>query len=299
MDDQALLREKNKYENDAFPFEIYKVRKYGMSPIGRGFDNLHWHDEIQYTVAVQGDLTIQVNGQNYELKEGQGIFINSQFLHITKAMEENGKYISINFSIKLLSFFLGSLMEQNYVLPYMNDYVLPVIIFDNQTAWKKNILALLKEIEEIYLEKALFAWEYKISVLLCEIWYLILTNVKNESSTENETFKLKQDRIRELLNYVHENFSQQLTLEEIADSANISVSECTRCFKEYTEYSPYEYLIRYRISEAAVLLLKTDHPVSQIAVKTGFRDTSSFIRTFKNRMGTTPLKYRKNHFSIN
>jgi len=289
------LHEKNKYENTSFPFEVYRIDKYSMYPRGRGFDNLHWHEEIQYTLAFKGNLTIQVNGVDYYLNEGEAIFINSQLLHMTKEMDNEGRYFSVNFATKLLSFSWGSLMEQKYVLPYVNDYLLPVIIFDKNTAWRSKILQLINEIESIYDQKEEFAWEYKISILLCEIWHLILTNVQAEPKADVAHLKLKQERIQKLLSFIHENYSEQLTLEEIADAAHISVSECTRRFKEYTSYSPYEYLIQYRISEASVLLLTTDQSICQIAENIGFQDTSSFIQTFKKRTGTTPLKYRKIH----
>ncbi|MDD3403810.1 MAG: AraC family transcriptional regulator [Hespellia sp.] len=292
------LHEKNKYKNISFPFEIYKVDKYAMRPHGRGFDNLHWHEEIQYTRAVKGTLTMQINGQNYHLNEGEAIFINSQHLHMAKEMEETGQYISMNFSTRLLSFSWGSLMEKLYVLPYVNDYLLPVIIFNRGCQWKKKVLQLLDDIETVYEQKTDFAWEYKISMLLCEIWYLILTNVKTEPKDDLEHVKLKQERIQQLLSFIHQNYSESLTLEKIADAAHISISECTRRFREYTGHSPYEYLIQYRISEATILLLKTEKSVSQIAENTGFQDTSSFIQAFKKRAGTTPLKYRKLHLQI-
>jgi len=295
MDKKADLYEKNKYENTSFPFEIYYVKKYSMTPPGRGFDNLHWHEEIQYTIATKGNLTIQVNGQNYLLKEGEAIFINSQYLHITKEMDEDGRYFSINFSTKLLSFFLGSMMEQEYVVPYVNDYLLPVIVFKQKIPWEKQVLSHFYEIENVYLNKTDIAWEYKISSLLSQIWYLILSHAEVKQKGNIQFLKKKQERIQLLINFVKNHFTEELAIEDIAASAHISVSECTRCFKEYTDYSPYEYLIQYRISEASALLLQSNQTINNVAIKTGFSDTTSFIRAFRKRVGQTPLQYRKAH----
>ncbi|MGM0168625.1 hypothetical protein IGI39_004380 [Enterococcus sp. AZ135] len=295
MDKKTDLYEKNKYENTSFPFEIYYVKKYSMTPPGRGFDNLHWHEEIQYTIATKGNLTIQVNGQNYLLKEGEAIFINSQYLHITKEMDEDGRYFSINFSTKLLSFFLGSMMEQEYVVPYVNDYLLPVIVFKQKIPWEKQVLSHFYEIENVYLNKTDIAWEYKISSLLSQIWYLILSHAEVKQKGNIQFLKKKQERIQLLINFVKNHFTEELTIEDIAASAHISVSECTRCFKEYTDYSPYEYLIQYRISEASALLLQSNQTINNVAIKTGFSDTTSFIRAFRKRVGQTPLQYRKAH----
>lgn len=292
MEKEPMLYEKNCYQDSNFPFEIYTVNRYTMFPAGRGFNNLHWHEEIQYTIATKGDLTMQVNGKDYQLKEGEGIFINSGYLHITKKMADQGEYFSINFNHKLLSFSLGSLLEQKYVLPYVGEYRLPIIVFSPEVIWEKKVLDYFSQISRLYREKGVFAWEYKIVILLTNIWDLILSNTEMDTSNQG-LLKLKQQRIQDLLDFVHQHYGEAITIQEISEAAHISPTECTRCFKEFTDYSPYEYLIQYRISEAKQKLLQTDYSIQQIASRTGFREASSFIQAFKKRVGMTPLNYRK------
>ncbi|MGM0216791.1 AraC family transcriptional regulator [Enterococcus sp. AZ109] len=291
MEKEHQLHEKNRYQNSNFPFEIYTVNRYTMFPAGRGFNNLHWHEEIQYTIATKGDLTMQVNGKDYLLREGDGIFVNSGYLHITKKMEDQGEYFSINFSHRLLSFSLGSLLEQKYVLPYVGEYLLPIIVFKPEVPWEKTVLEKFLEINQLYQTKNTFAWEYQIAILLSRIWALILANTE-VNATNQRPLKLKQNRIQQLLDFVHQHYMEAITIKEIAEAVHISATECTRCFKEFTDYSPYEYLIQYRISEAQQLLLQTNYSIQEIAIRAGFRESSSFIQTFKKRVGMTPLKYR-------
>ncbi|MGG5318207.1 AraC family transcriptional regulator [Enterococcus sp. AZ072] len=291
MGKEPQLHEKNRYHDSNFPFEIYTVNRYNMFPVGRGFNNLHWHEEIQYTIAAKGDLTMQVNGRAYQLREGDGIFINSGYLHVTKEMQDQGEYFSINFNPRLLSFSLGSLLEQNYVLPYVGEYLLPITIFRPEVPWEKEVLDKFFEIQQLYQEKQTFAWEYKLAILLSSIWDAILSNTKMEITNQGQ-LKLKQNRMQELLDFVHQHFGEAITIKEMAEAAHISPTECTRCFKEFTDYSPYEYLIQYRISEAKQQLMQTDDSIQQIAIQTGFRESSSFIQAFKKRVGITPLKYR-------
>ncbi|MEO1771887.1 AraC family transcriptional regulator [Candidatus Enterococcus ferrettii] len=291
MGKEPQLHEKNRYQDSNFPFEIYTVNRYNMFPMGRGFNNLHWHEEIQYTIAAKGDLTIQVNGKAYQLREGDGIFINSGYLHVTKKMQDQGEYFSINFNPRLLSFSLGSLLEQNYVLPYVGEYLLPITIFRPEVPWEKEVLDKFFAIHQLYQEKQTFAWEYKLVILLSSIWDAILSNTKMEITNQGQ-LKLKQNRMQELLDFVHQHFGEAITIKEMAEAAHISPTECTRCFKEFTDYSPYEYLIQYRISEAKQQLMQTDDSIQQIAIQTGFHESSSFIQAFKKRVGITPLKYR-------
>ncbi|KRK32601.1 AraC family transcriptional regulator [Loigolactobacillus bifermentans] len=290
MDKQALY-EQNHYPDHLFPFEVYYVQRYGMKPAGRGFDDLHWHEEIQYTIAVKGALTVQVNGQLQTLQEGEGLFINSGILHTTKMMAQDGAYLSINFENKLLSFFLGSLMEQAYVLPYMTDYWLYKVVLRPQVAWQAQCLTRLHQITLAYQQKA-FAWQYRIAIDLTEIWYQLITNVQVIHQPIKRHLQ-QQQRIQTLLRFVHEHYTEALTVSQFAMAAHISTAECVRCFNRFTGVAPYEYLQQYRIAQARKLLLRTSQSIEQIAQATGFSGTSNFIKNFKRRVDQTPLQYRR------
>ena len=78
----------------------------------------------------------------------------------------------------------------------------------------------------------------------------------------------------------------------MADVAGMNPKYFCRIFKAITHQSPMEYVIFYRIEQAANLLSTTDLPITEIAMECGFNDCSYFIRKFKNLKHTTPYKYR-------
>ena len=67
----------------------------------------------------------------------------------------------------------------------------------------------------------------------------------------------------------------------------------TRCFKEYTGFSPHEYLTQLRVYNAKYLLKATDLSIEDISQQTGFSDSVYFIQVFKKIEGITPSKFRK------
>lgn len=136
----------NQYKDALFPVEIYRVNEKGMFPFGRGLRDFHWHDELQFTLAVRGSLTLQVDAGQYFLNEGEAAFINSGMIHAAMKLSKGGQYASLNFPYKLLSFFPGSRMEKEYVLPYVTGVCLPVVILRPETEWQKSALNLLQEI---------------------------------------------------------------------------------------------------------------------------------------------------------
>ena len=92
--------------------------------------------------------------------------------------------------------------------------------------------------------------------------------------------------------YLYANYSKNINLESLANYACLSVNHLLRTFKLAYNQSPHQFLIQIRLQRAQLLLIKTEYPVYEIVNMVGFKCTSSFIRLFRNRYQTTPLKYR-------
>ena len=95
------------------------------------------------------------------------------------------------------------------------------------------------------------------------------------------------------LAFVEENYNSNISLSDMASHSCCSEFHFSRLFKKVTGYSPYEYIVKYRVNKAKNLLKNTDKSVEDIAECVGFGSASNFIRTFREFEGMTPLKYRK------
>ncbi|MDO4323478.1 MAG: AraC family transcriptional regulator [Lachnospiraceae bacterium] len=292
MNDFNLLHEANRYEDTAFPYEMYCVNKYGISPAGRGYRDMHWHEELQFTLVTNGTMQMQVNGQDYRLAENEAIFINSGFLHMTTELSEEGEYVSFNFPAKLLSFFGGSRMEQDYVLPYTTNLALPVTILRQDVQWQKQVVDLLWQLKDAVRNGEMFGREYFLSVKTVEIWYILIRELSKKAIRQSDSFICKKKRMQAMLTFIHENYAEKIAVEDIAAAANISDGECHRCFKSLLHATPKEYLNTYRLNKALELLAETELPVTAIASQCGYNFTSHFISSFKAKYGESPAKYR-------
>lgn len=92
--------------------------------------------------------------------------------------------------------------------------------------------------------------------------------------------------------YLLSNFNQNISLEDLADHACLSVNHLLRTFKQAFHQSPHQFLMQTRLQRAKLLLKTTDYPINEIVNLVGFECPSSFIRLFKNRYDITPLKFR-------
>jgi two-component system response regulator YesN len=100
----------------------------------------------------------------------------------------------------------------------------------------------------------------------------------------------------EILDYIHEHYNEELSIEYFAGLLNMSNGHFSRTFKEEVGEKYVEYSAKYRLKKAKQFLLETDMKIDDIALMIGYWGRNSFIRTFRKYEGITPAKYRSiNH----
>lgn len=100
-------------------------------------------------------------------------------------------------------------------------------------------------------------------------------------------------RIAEAIVHIERNYTKPLSLEELAEIAEMPKRSFLRDFKNAMGTSPISYLIQFRIRRAAELLRGTNRGVTQIAFDVGFEDSNYFARQFRQQQGVSPREYRK------
>ena len=94
--------------------------------------------------------------------------------------------------------------------------------------------------------------------------------------------------LQRVIEYIHENLDQQLTLAELSFIANMSSFHFARTFKQAIGMAPHQYVLHTRIERAKGLLLQGKLSVAEVAMRVGFFDQSHFTRYFKRIVGVTP-----------
>lgn len=102
-------------------------------------------------------------------------------------------------------------------------------------------------------------------------------------------------RIEKIVEYIHNNYQEQITLTALANAFHISDSHLSRQMKLTMGIGFREYLCKVRLQHAVEDLLKTDKLVISIANDNGFPGISAFNKAFKDEFGVTPSAFRKDH----
>ncbi|QNI38023.1 AraC family transcriptional regulator [Edaphobacter albus] len=104
---------------------------------------------------------------------------------------------------------------------------------------------------------------------------------------------LPMPQLRRAMEYISTNLDRDLNLEEIAHEVSLSSFHFAREFRALAGKTPYQYLLDQRMERAKDLLKNHVWSMQEIAAMVGFRSPVNFIRTFRQRIGTTPGEWRK------
>ena len=226
---------------------------------------------ILYTYSGHGSIVYQ--DKTYQLKEGDGVFINCMDYHFYKV---EGK----SWDTAVLHLY-GSLLPELHAQYMQNG----TAAFHENTPGKY----------QHYLEKLLALYSYphlyrdwQVSACIDNMLNYLLLLGSEEAGKRNDT---PQD-IQYLMKYMENNYTERLTLDYLASFANMNKYYLSKEFKKYTGFSPNDYLISLRIDQAKTLLKSTSMPASKIAHEVGIHDINNFTNLFKKKTGMTPIQYR-------
>jgi AraC family transcriptional regulator len=106
------------------------------------------------------------------------------------------------------------------------------------------------------------------------------------------TGRMAGARLRRVLGYIEDNLSQEISLADIAEEAEISISHCKALFRESMGLPIHQYVIRRRVERARKLLQQGKMPISQVALEAGFAHQSHLARHMRRLLGVSPRSAR-------
>lgn len=269
-----------------FPYLVLNVENESAVPLNQGFRVMHWHEDLQFIYVINGQINVKTLDEVKTISAGEAVFINKNVVHLIEKINIC-KYKSFLFPDYFLSFYLGSPASE-LTQSITENKKTPLIILNNSLSWSTEAINILKELAELENNKNKM-YCYEVLVMLSSLWLLILKNTEIPQDLPDNIINI---RIRKFLQYIEAHYSENITLDELAQSANVSKSECLRCFKSSLQTTPYKYLMDFRLAKAARLLKETDLPISEISAEVGFSQQSYFGKCFKVKVGCSPSEYR-------
>ena len=235
------------------------------------------HLELQYISG--GKAHIRIGGHAYQVQKGDVVIYNAGVLHDERT-DSNCKMSFYNCGIK--NFQLPSL-PANHLLPYD---IKPIL----HTKDKADCIEMIfREIFEQVSQKKIRSGEI-CHYLLNALLVILIEQIPHEKIIRRDKFDESFLKCKE---FIDEHFSENISIEEMSQIANMSVSGFSHHFKKTLGLSPGQYIIRLKIGMAQKLLIGTDKNITKISMELGYDNVSYFNKQFKKFVGTSPQSYRK------
>lgn len=282
------LREIKVHGTEGFPIGVYLD---DFADFENGYICWHWHEEVQVTMIIEGEFTCQVETNEIHLQEGDIVFINSGLMHqIRPCRLAKGKLYSFIWRGELIGGSRNSDIYQECIAPVISGN-LPCIKWDRTEPEYDDMAVSLRKVVRLYEGKEP-AYQLKICFLLSGLWLRILERIPEEKPAVKAESERDKKRVKAAIQYMQENYQEQLKLDDIAEAAYVSRSELCRSFQRTINMTPMEFLMQYRIRQSTVLLKNRDLRILDVAEMTGFCSPSHFGSYFHKYMGCTPKDYR-------
>jgi AraC family transcriptional regulator len=244
----------------------------------------HSHTMFTITAILSGTMKATIGEQELELAAGDTAFTNIGEWHSGRTRRV--EFVSIGVTAGVINELIAELglIGADAEVVFRSSVVRdPALI---QTA---RTLATEIEDEKLGHATMLDAVVRQLAIHLLRSHLTVRRSARIEFSRAGPVDR----RLRRAVEFMHDNYSRELSLEEIAEAAYLSEYHFARLFKQITGVTPHVYLASLRLEGARKLLAETVLPIGQIASMVGYQSQSHFTKIFKSVTGVTPRTYRE------
>lgn len=261
----------------------------------------HTHDYIQIWYVCKGVCSHWINNNEHRMVKGDLFVIPPYVVHqMRKIKDEDVKIIGIEFSTEFVSSEYDDFTKNKgffdfaYLEPFLvsKDMVKPKLVLSHEAQMEveKLTMEMLKEYdsEERYYELYIKANLLKLLAVIAREY---AKSPKDKES--DEIFDKYRNAILNSIQYIKDNFTQDLHLDDVCKHSMMSKTYFCYVFKNLTGKTFTEFHTELRIQKALELLNTTDASITEICYSVGYNDVTHFCRTFKKQVGVSPRLYRK------
>lgn len=254
----------------------------------------HHHSAFEISYIKSGRGIYRIGDKELDIKDGDIYLFSTNEVHCITEIHDNRPMVLLNthFEPRFIWSPQGNVFDESFLRIFFDRSETFSNRLDRNNPTTKEIASLLLRMQKEAEEKP-EAYELMIKTYLFNILVLLIRNYdyvarQNTPSLQSE----KLVRVEAALNYIDENITSPLTLDDIAQQAGMSRTYFCSVFKKLNGLTPWEYIGLKRMEMAKHLLRNTEASVLEVAFDCGFNNISHFNRLFKRTTGLKPLEYK-------
>jgi AraC-like DNA-binding protein len=250
----------------------------------------HWHEHLQLYVILSGNTFLECGKHRFQAAAGDIAVINSNELHYLECLSDDLKLYIIRVDLPFLFSSQMDLCQTKYLAPLSQNRITFHNFIHNDGQISKCVSEIIKEYDSQGLgyELAVKAYIYRLIVLL------LRGHVDKILSSREFAAKINGlKRFDTVLQYISTHYSEKISVNELAETANITVYYFCRMFKQITGKTMTDYLNEFRLEKSTDYLKKNDLTVTEIALKCGFDSVNYYSRLFRRYYHVSPTMFRE------
>lgn len=247
----------------------------------------HYHSAVEVMVPIEGELFSHIDATEYCVRTGEVLIIPAGCVHSLR-MEAG----SVR---ELILFELNNVFTLKEFGAFRQLMGKPIYL-DMEHPARESVREKLMELVSIYRSGSILRNMHCYALLL-EVYALLGEHYLVTSASQAEVNAINrqlsgEDAFNRALDYVNENYMDDVTLDGLAAYAGFSRYTLSRMFRQHTGSTFTQFLNKRRVTMAEELLSGTRMPVTQVALQCGFNSIATFNRVFRDVRGCTPTQYR-------
>jgi AraC-like DNA-binding protein/quercetin dioxygenase-like cupin family protein len=259
--------------NQGLPFKVFLFE----GGEGNYFRDKHWHRSVELFAVYEGALKFYLNEEEYLLRTGEFMLVNSNEIHSVDSPEPNQ---TIVLQIPLKTF------EDYYTGEQFIRFTHDPLPQDGR------VMELIGDIYGAYAERAC-GYEMKVKGLYYMLLYLLVTEYRETDVTPDMVKWHKNlNRLSLITGYIKENYASEMSLEALAEIFGYSPTYLSRMFQKYAGINYKSYLQNVRVERAFQEIANTEHTISEAAMNNGFPNSKALAKAFQKKYGMLPSEYR-------
>lgn len=289
MLDLGQLHKNTVYKNQGTPYSLTRT----ITENGQPDILFHWHTDVEMIYVHEGTAKFHIDQEYFNSKAGDIILIRPNALHSIHPIENQKHYMdALNFQLDLMGYSAMDQASIDYLQPlYKGELDFVHVIEPHHKGYQAIRSCLIETMETGYHRKDYF--EFQIKAQLNQLFYLLFENGYVVSKTQSLEGYRKEEKIRNIIDYISLHYQEELTIDHLANICGYSATHFMNFFKKHIGISCMEFLIQFRLRKATELLQHSNLSILEIANQSGFNNLSNFNRQFKKYYLMTPRQYRK------
>ena len=241
----------------------------------------HWHQSLEIVFVVHGDVTVKLSEEDCFLSVGDVMLINPNGIH--EFYSDDATLVTLHIKLELLP----GLPEN-----VRNAYFDCVSTHADNPEKFNTLKSIVADLLRVNLQGGLCIDVLNLS-LCYRLVYELYTPFASDLLRRGEDEARKLDRLSSILSIINDRYSEDLSLETIANEVYLTVPYLSKFFKTCMGVTISRYIRTTRLYHAANDLLSPGKSIESIAEQNGFPNTRAFVSAFKEEYGELPSTWRK------